>query len=223
MSALTQAGPGPEPVSEAQAQASPAWIEALLAQGDFTEGLPAAREQAATPSRPALPEPRAAHTPRPAHSTAQALDPVAAAFAKGEAAGRAEIEAIRDAEQEHARVLRLTFRTFDQAAMDSLASELADTVIALCGQALSDFVPKPEQLRGRCDAAAKRLGAAVQDCALHLHPDDIERIDPAMHEQWRIIGDDTVARGGLHFEGPGGSISDGPKDWHRAIATAIRG
>ncbi len=224
VAALQKDGPSRE--HEVGGQAAPAWIEALLEQGEFTEGLPVARsaqtraqaehqEQAAPP--PAMPAPSSAP------STADALDPIAAAFAKGEAAGRSEMQAIRDAEQDRIRALRLTFRNFDQAAMDSLASELADTVIALCGQALSDFVPEPEKLRARCDAAAKRLGTAVQDCALHLHPDDIDRLDPAMHDQWRIVGDDSVARGGLHFEGPNGSISDGPKDWHRAIAVAIRG
>lgn len=211
--------------------ASPAWIEALLSQGEFTEGLPAARRSVPETRPPISPEILASHAPSSAPSNApsispsngQSPDPVAEAFARGEAAGLAKAKEAHDAAAEHQRSLRLTFRTFDQAAMDSLASELADTVIGLCGQAFSDFVPTAENLHTRCEAAAKRLGGAVEDCALHLNPQDIEMLDAKMLDQWRVVGDDAVQRGGLHFEGSNGSISDGPSDWHRAIASALRG
>ena len=192
---------------------SPAWMEALLAQGEFVEGLPISRTH--------LPE--AVARPEPAPFTPEPLDPVADAYSRGEAAGRMAAQAEYDAERECQRGLRLTFRNLDQTAMDSLASELAETVLTLCAKSLADFVPEPEILHNRCKEASKRLGAAAKECALHLHPDDIALLDPGMLEQWRVVGDDSIARGGLHFEGPNGSISDGPSDWHRAIAAALRG
>ena len=148
---------------------------------------------------------------------------MAEAFARGEARGRAAAAAEYRAEQENQRGLRLNFRALDQAAMDSLASELSNTVIALCEAAIAGFTPDPQSLSERCQEAARRMGSAAAECALHLHPQDIELLAPETREHWRIVPDPAVERGGLRFEGGEGAISDGPADWRRAIAAAIRG
>lgn len=196
---------------------APGWIEQLMHPGGFVEGRPfgsmddRAHQIVPAPSVPSsapdLPEP----------------DPVAEAFARGEAAGRAAAEAQHAVVQDQRRALRLSFRELDQAAMDSLAGELAETVIALCGQALAEFEPNSEQMLTRCHAAARRLGSAAQDCALHLNPADIDTLAPETQENWRIVADEAMARGALRFETADGAISDGPSEWRRAIAAALRG
>lgn len=195
--------------------AAPNWIEALGAGHSFVAGFPA-RDKLAEPMRADPPAP----PPLPA---AVAPDPVAEAFAQGEASGRAAAAAEYRVEQETQRGLRLNFRALDQAAMDSLALELSNTVIALCEAAIAGFTPDPQSLLERCHVAARRMGSAAAECALHLHPQDIELLAPETLEHWRIVPDPAVERGGLLFEGAEGAISDGPADWRRAIAAAIRG
>ncbi len=195
----------------------PNWIDALLEPREFVAGHPIARklinsdEVVPTGEQDLQTEP-----PAP-------LDPEAEAFARGEAAGIAATQAEFSALQERQRGLRLTFRNLDQAAMDTLASELVETVIGLCERAFVEFKPDPENLQKRCQEAAHRLGAAANECSLFLNPEDIALIDPETLEHWRVIPDENVKRGGLHFESPNGSISDGPPEWRRAIAAALRG
>ncbi|MHA7820960.1 MAG: FliH/SctL family protein [Erythrobacter sp.] len=187
------------------------WMAQLPVPSAFVEGAPYA--------------PRACATEEPASEPAcePVSDPTAEAFARGEEAGRQAAAREHEATGEHQRALRLSLRSFDQAALDSLASEMLETVIALCSQVLEDFAADPDQLLVRCAEAARRLGGAASDCALHLHPEDVALIDPASLDGWRVVPDDTIARGGLRLEGPDGSISDGPAEWRRAIAAAIRG
>ena len=125
--------------------------------------------------------------------------------------------------QESQRAVRLNFRALDQSAMDTLAHELAETVIALCSQTIEDMEPDADALLARCRKAAERIGGSAKECALHLHPADIALIDPGTLEHWRIVPDESLARGGLRFEGPDSAVSDGPSDWRRAIAAAVRG
>lgn len=205
MSAIAELEPAAGP-------ATPNWIEALGAKHSFVAGFPA-RDKPAEPMRPDPPAP----------SPSPAPDRLAEAFEEGEASGRAAAAAEFRAEQETQRGLRLNFRSLDQAAMDSLASELSNTVIALCEAAIAGFAPDPQNLLQRCHEAARRMGSAAAECALHLHPQDIDLIAPETLEHWRIVPDPSVERGGLRFEGGEGAISDGPAEWRRAIAAAIRG
>jgi flagellar assembly protein FliH len=48
-------------------------------------------------------------------------------------------------------------------------------------------------------------------------------LEPATLNGWRVVEDGSLERGALLFEGPDGSISDGPAEWRRAIAAAVRG
>ncbi|QIQ87132.1 FliH/SctL family protein [Erythrobacter sp.] len=187
--------------------AGPGWITALEARGGFRPGAPFAR-----------PDP-----PPPAPTREQELAAaLAAARAEGEAAGRAAARAESEAGEQHARALRLAFRALDGAAMDALAADLAETVIALCSQAIEGWTPAPETLAERCRAAAQRLGAAPGALALHLHPDDIEAVGGAL-AGWRIEPDPSLERGALRLEGADGTLCDGPEEWRRAIAEAVRG
>lgn len=156
-----------------------------------------------------------------------APDPIAKAHARGLEEGRQEGKrealALHDSDAAHKLQLRQTFRALDQAAMDTLAGELAETVIALCAQTLADYTPDAAGLQARCAEAARRLGTRVSDAVLILHPDDLALLDEKSVSDWTLVGDPAAKRGGLRFETEDGSISDRPSDWRRAIAAAIRG
>lgn len=194
---------------------APGWL-ALLGEGaDFREALPFGTPAPLAPLPPA-PEPEPA--PAPAGEDAQAL-----AYADGEAAGRAAAlaEAARDAARQ--RALRLAFRSLDETARDVLASDLADTVIALCDGVLGARATDRDALLARCAAAARRIGGAAGALRLHLHPADIEAIGAEALADWAVIADSAMEPGGLMLEGPDGAVRDGPADWRRAIAAAVRG
>lgn len=193
------------------------WMAQLAQSRGFVEGLPFGGKPAVADVPEEMPLMLDEREPEPES------DPVADAFVRGEIAGREAAALVHEKQTERLRALRLSFRSFDQAAMDSLASELADTVLALCAQAIAGFATDPEALLGRCAEASRRLGMGPSECKLHLHPDDISLIEPAMLEAWQVVPDAGVEQGGLRLEGVDGSVSDGPPDWRRAIAAAIRG
>lgn len=203
------------------------WIAALGREEGFVEGLPIARipepelrppSQQDTPPGPetVLEEPLEPAPPEPPET-----DPVEEARALGEAAGYAAAMAERDLQEAQRRKLQLTLRALDQAGLDALAVDLAATVKALCSQVLADYTPDPARLLERCEAAARAIGTGLNECALHLHPDDIALIEPDALAAWRVVEDAGVERGGLRFERPEGAVSDRPEDWRRAIAAAV--
>ena len=197
------------------------WMAGLGESGGFVEGLALGGDVATQePEEEQESQPDEA-TPDP--DPTPAPDPVAEAFSRGVTAGHAAAREEYEQQAERQRALRLSFRAFDQAAMDSLASELADTVVTLCSEAIEGFATDPEALLTRCSEAARRLGTGPGECTLHLHPDDIALLDPSMLEAWTVMPDAGVEQGGLRLEGADGSVSDGPPDWRRAIAAAIRG
>ncbi|MEQ8411665.1 MAG: hypothetical protein RIB52_08940 [Erythrobacter sp.] len=193
---------------EAAAREPAGWVAALDARADFRPGAPFAARPAPPPG------------PSPQEELAAAL---AAARAEGEAAGRAAARAESEAGEEHRRALRLAFRSLDAAAMDALCADLAETVIALCEEAIGGWTPDSEGLAERCREAARRLGGAPGAFALHLNPADIEALGPEDLEGWRIEPDPALERGALRLEGADGTLADGPEQWRRAIAEAVRG
>jgi flagellar assembly protein FliH len=170
---------------------------------------------------PEAPPPAPAPAPPPAPDFAP--DPLALAYAEGEAAGRAAAEAGIEAQAAAQRSLRLAFRALDEAAMSVLADDLAATVLALCDQVLAECAVDREVLLARCHAAAARIGGAAEELVLHLHPDDIAMLGDGALGAWRLAPDTGLERGSVTVEGPDGAISDGPAEWRRAIAAALRG
>jgi flagellar assembly protein FliH len=171
--------------------------------------------------------PFAASAPAPAPAPDLPPDPLAEALAQaraeGERAGRAAAAAEAAEQAARQRALRLSFRALDEAAQGALAEDLAATVLALCDSVLAEAALDRDALLARCHAAARRIGAAAEGLALHLHPDDIALLDPAALAPWRIVPDPALERGSVLVEGPEGSVSDGPAEWRRAIAAAVRG
>lgn len=199
------------------APAQPGWLAMLGEAPDFRETLPFGRAMEAPPE-PAPPSPCPDPDPAPAPEDAQAL-----AYAEGEAAGRAAAlaEAAQDAARQ--RALRLAFRSLDEAASAVLAADLADTVIALCDGVLGAHAADRDALLARCREAALRIGGAPAGLRLHLHPGDIAALGSEALDGWTVIADSAIEPGGLLLEGPDGALRDGPADWRRAIAAAVRG
>ena len=120
--------------------------------------------------------------------------------------------------------LPLTFhRAFDEAALEVLAADLAATVETLCEGVLGEAARDPAGLRARCEAAARRIGGAADALVLHLHPDDIALLEDGVLGPMRLVPDAALEPGSVMIEGPEGSVADGPSEWRRAIAAAVRG
>lgn len=194
----------------------PGWMALIGEPANFREALPFGAPACA-------PETEPASDPEPAPEPEPAADALSLAYAEGEAAGRAAAlaETARDAARQ--RALRLAFRSLDEAALEALSHDLAETVIALCDGVLADHATDREALLARCRTAAARIGGATGALRLHLHPDDMEHIGPDALTDWTVIADSALERGALLLEGPDGAVRDGPDDWHRAIAAAVRG
>jgi len=198
---------------ESAERSQPDWIAALNAQEGFQPGSPFGATSIDQPVE-TMPKPQSEDPPE---------DAIARTFAEGEASGRAAAEAEAQLVLGRQRELRLAFRAFDQAALDSLAAELADTVIALCGEVIGATTIDRENLVTRCEAAAARIGGAANDCALRLHPDDIALVNDAALNGLQLEPDASLERGSLLLEGADGTVRDGPAEWRRAIAEAVRG
>jgi flagellar assembly protein FliH len=205
--------------------AAPGWLALLGEGGEADRGFRAALpfggfepEPAPAPAPEA--EPEAQPEPEVPDPHAEAL---ARAYADGLAAGRAAAEAEGEALGRHQRALRLSFHALDEAALGVLADDLATTVLALCEGVLGEAALDPAGLRARCEAAARRIGGAADALVLHLHPDDIAMVGKGALAPWRLAPDAGLERGGLRIEGPDGTVSDGPAEWRRAIAAAVRG
>lgn len=199
-------------LAEPAAVSAPGWLALLREPSDFSEALPFAAPAAAVPEPVPDPEPEAV-----------AEDALAQAYAEGEAAGRAAALAEAASEAARQRALRLSFRALDEAAQEVLAADLAETVMALCEGVIGAYAADRAALLARCEAAAARIGGAASALQLHLNPDDIAACGPEALAGWSVIADPTVERGALLIEGADGAVRDGPADWRRAIAAAVRG
>lgn len=209
----------PQPDLIPEGASGPGWLALLAGEANGPRFSEAALFGSAAPEAPAPPLPPA--EPEPA-----APDPIAEAraraYAEGLAAGRAAAEAAGEALRARQRALRLTFRALDEAALQVLAEDLAATVHTLCEGVLGEAALDPAGLRARCQAAARRIGGAPEALVLHLHPEDIALVDEGALGPMRLAPDAALERGSVVIEGPEGLIADGPAEWRRAIAAALR-
>lgn len=213
------AEPEVEAADAEEGVAGPGWL-ARLGEGEGFREAPlfgAPEEPASPPPEPGPDVPEPEPEPDP-HAEA-----VARAYADGLAAGRAAAETEGAALERRQRALRLTFRALDAAALEALADDLAATVETLCAVVLGEAALDPAGLRERCEAAARRIGGAPETLVLHLHPDDIALVEEGALGPMRIAPDPALEPGSVVIAGPEGSVADGPAEWRRAIAAAVRG
>lgn len=196
---------------------APDWLALLDTAGAFREaplfGDPAGVADLSDPLPAPVPDEPA---PDPL------AEAIALARAEGFAEGRAAAEAEGEARMARQRALRLTFRALDEAALGVLADDLAATVAALCEGVLGEAARDPAGLRERCIAAARRIGEAPEALVLHLHPDDIALLGEEALGTMRVAGDPSLEPGSVVIQGAEGSVADGPAEWRRAIAAALR-
>ena len=207
-----------EPAADADA---PGWL--VLLEGGRTAFQDASPFGVAEPDTPALIDAPAPVLDAPDPGPDPQAAALAQAHADGFAEGRAAAEAQSAALGARQRALRLTFRALDEAALGVLADDLAATVMALCEGVLGQAAIDRDGLLARCHAAGRRIGGAADTLTLHLHPEDMALLGEASLAGWRVTPDPALERASVVIEGADGSVSDGPAEWRRAIAAAVRG
>ncbi len=195
-------------LSGAAGACAPQWLAALTEEAGFQEGLPFRPEELSQPS---------GETER----TGGERDAIKTAYSEGEAAGRAAAQLEASSRIEALKTLRATFRTLDQSAMDCLAEELAATVTVLCEKMFENAALDLDALMIRTRKAAERIGGAGARITIHMNPEDHAALAESLAEQWNVVADPKIARGGLIAEGPDGALHDGPAEWRRAIREAL--
>ena len=161
-------------------------------------------------------------SPPLAHNPQSAIDvQLAAAFEEGRLRGRSEAERDAAHEQTERRKLGSALRRMDEDMVTRLGEQLSATVAALCEATLQPLTLDTELLARRCSRAAAMIDDSHSACVLHLHPDDIARLDDEFLSNWRIEPDPALAQGALRLEGGEGGIADGPEEWQRALAEAL--
>lgn len=187
---------------------APGWIVALGEQRGFVEDLFNAESH------------RAGATG--SGHTGPADEALAEAYDRGLEAGLAAANKEAECQKSADRTLKLAFTALDSAARDSLCTELEETVLSLCEAVLAEHALDREALSRRCLEAANRFGEAAARCILHVHPEDAPALEAELRDTFQVHPDETLERGSLRLEGPDGLLSDGPAEWRRAIALALR-
>ena len=206
--------------------AGSSWIDALQNKGaapssGFQDASPFAAP--ADPPRPVPPEPGPPDPPEASLAASLEEDAYMRGFADGHAQAKSRGDEALANERARYSELRLAMRTLDAAALGALNEDLTATVLALCSGVLGDYAADQNALRARCCAAAKRLGAGPRDLTLHLRPGTLERFDQAEFPGWTFAEDETLTPGALRLTSADGCVRDGPEDWMRAFAEALRG
>lgn len=160
-------------------------------------------------------------TPEP-----MADDPISRAFADGYIKGAEEtlLQARATAAEEAAARGRIevAFEKLGEAETLRLEERLRETVLALCENAMAPMAVDPESLTGRIRKALALLRRAEDDRILKLHPDDLGLVAERLPDGLRTEPDPTLERGSLRVETAEGGVEDGPDQWRRTIAEALR-
>lgn len=192
--------PGP------QAPAAGAWFERIADAPAFRPLGPYAQQDGVAASL-AAPEP----------VDAVMADALADAEARGRQAALAEM-----ANEGAARAaLKLSLQRLDDELQEELGLRIAETVAALCEQALAPLALDRAALRARGLAAAALLREGIDATGLRLHPDDIPLLDEDFAARWPVEADARLERGTLQFDTAEGAVRDGPAEWRAALHEAL--
>lgn len=143
-------------------------------------------------------------------------------FEAGRQTGLAEARAEFAAESVAHGKLSSQIKLLDRAMSKALQTRLADLVSAICEEVLGQKAFDPSSLQVRCERAAKVLSLPLDRITIYLHPQDISLLDPSFTAAWNLAEDSNCERGTIRLEAGEQIIRDGPQDWQRAIAEAIR-
>lgn len=184
----------------------PAWIAALAPSQGFVERALVSEGQTE------------ALDPKPEEQGAQSD----ATFEAGRQAGLAEARTEFEIESSARSKLSSRIDALDQAASKALQTRLADLIGAICEAVLGEQAIDPASLQARCEKAARALGMPLDRITLHLHPQDAAMLDAGFAAVWKVEDDCNCERGTIRLEAGEKIVRDGPQDWQRAIAEAIR-
>ncbi len=153
-------------------------------------------------------------------------DPVSLAWAEGHAAGLAEARAeaeVAAADVAAARsAFAASFARLDADLAEALRQKLHATVIALCEETLRPLALDEAALARRVERAAQLFARADDERVIRLHPDGLAAVAPQLPADWTFVPDPALERGALRVETLSGGIEDGPEQWRRDIAEALR-
>ena len=190
--------------AEPSANGGPRWMSALASDDGFQPDIRFTERRSAN---------RRAPEPKP--------DPVAEAFLRGVAQGKAEAAAEQDLEEAHRAHLRLALTRFDTEQAEDFRMLLAEAVVQLCEATIAPAAIDPDALTARCDKVVALMRDKATQSRLYLHPDDIALLDPEFAQERDVTADPSLERGTIRAEGPDGGFSDGPGDWRRQLAEAL--
>lgn len=203
----------------------PQWLGEVSAASEFVAGFPAGEDAGSEPLPLANDDPDILPTAEPPRED-DAANALEHAFQEGVAAGEAKATEANEARiaeiTEQYRRIRSSFRALDKAAIDCLAGELTDTVVALCEGVIDGLKFDREDLIRRCNDAVRHIGSAAEKVSLHLNPEDIELLGDGAFGELRMVSDSGVSRGSLVLESDDGTVSDGPDQWRELIAAAVK-
>lgn len=153
-------------------------------------------------------------------------DPVSRAYADGYMKGAEEaLETARANAAEEAAArgkIETAFDRLSETESQRLEERLRETVLALCESALAPLAIDPDGLAARIRKALDLLRRAEDDRILRLHPDDLALVAGRLPDGLKIEPDPALPRGELRIETSEGGVEDGPEQWRRTIAEALR-
>jgi flagellar assembly protein FliH len=169
----------------------------------------------------------APHAPPPqAEAAAAPPEPMALAWAEGHAAGlaeaRAEAEALAGEAEAARQAFALSFARLDAELAEALRQKLHATVIALCEESLRPLALDEAALARRVERAVALFARADDERVIRLHPEDLALVAPRLPAEWTFLPDPALERGALRVETQSGGAEDGPEQWRRDIAEALR-
>ena len=153
-------------------------------------------------------------------------DPLEVAFAEGYARGSQDAAAIAEQNARETDAARSRIETaFERLADDQvveLERRLRETILLLCEQTLAPLTTDPEALTHRINKALGLLRRTQDERIVRMHPDDLALVVNRLSESIRVEPDASMPRGQLLVETSEGGIEDGPDQWRRVLAEALR-
>jgi flagellar assembly protein FliH len=153
-------------------------------------------------------------------------DPLAVSWAEGYMAGteQAQADAALQAQAEAAarEALSLNFSRLTREMEELLRQRLRDTVAALCDTALAPLALDEAALMRRIERAVAMFARADDERVIRLNPEDLALVSAEFREDWHVVPDPALERGGLRVESANGGVEDGPAQWRMELAEALQ-
>lgn len=153
-------------------------------------------------------------------------DPLAVSWAEGYMAGteQAQADAAKQAAAEIAarEALSLGITRLTREMEELLRQRLRDTIAALCETALAPLALDEAALMRRIERAVAMFARADDERVIRLNPEDLALVSAEFRDDWHVVPDPALERGGLRVESASGGVEDGPAQWRVELAEALQ-